>query len=215
MKPQEKILKRLRELKEEGSELENEVDYGDLDGHCQAWLVAVKSMLHSLFGDSHHPYRSEIESICEEDRGADPMDSVGRVTAILERLISDLDADLIFSIENRTRAAVFEDFLDDAKSFVKANDHREAGVLSSAVFEDAIRSVARKNGIAEEGIKTDQIITELTNKGVLSAVKAKRARSSAGIRNKAMHAKWDEFDLDDVNSLIRFTGELITLLDEN
>ena len=215
MKAQGKIVKRLRDLREEGSDLRTEVDYEDFGNDCQAWLVAVKSMLHSLFGDSPHPYRSEIESICEEDRGADPMDSVGRVTAILERLISDLDADLIFSIENRTRAAVFEDFLDDAKSFAKANDHREAGVFAAAVFEDAIQSVARKNGIAEEGVKTDQIITELANKGVLSAVKAKRARSSAGVRNKAMHAKWDEFDLDDVNSLIRFTDELITLLDEN
>ena len=215
MKAQDKIRKRLRDLREEGTDLANEIDYGDLDNDCQAWLVAVKSILHSLFGDSSQPYKSEIESICERDRGLDPITIVGRVTAILERLISDLDADLIFSIEDRTRAAVFEDFLDDAKSFAKANDHREAGVLSAAVFEDAIRSVSRKNGIVEEGVQTDKIITELTNKGVLSAVKAKRARSAAGVRNKAMHAKWDEFDLDDVNSLIRFTDELITLLDEN
>lgn len=220
MKPQEKILKRLDELHETGEQLkEYDPLLGGVDPYhwdkCQAWIVAVRSVLHLLFGTSSHPYKSEIESVCDDDLNQEIKYRVGHVTAILEHLISDLTNDMIFSIEDRTRAIVFEDFLDDAKSLVKSQAHRESSVLAAAVFEDAIRSISRKNGVLEEGVKTDQIITELTKKGVFSAVKAKRARSSSGVRNKAMHTEWEAFNLEDVKSLIHFTDELITLLDEN
>ena len=222
MKTQEKIRKRLRELREEGFDLKNEYEYDngigdceDADNECRAWLVAVKSMLNLLFGSTAHPYRSEIESICDQSRNSEPITCVGQVTAILERLISDLDKDLVFSIENRTRAAVFEDFLDESRRYVEAKKHREAGVLAASVFEDALRSLARNHNILDEGVGTDELISRMTNGGILTAVKAKRARTSAGVRNKAMHAQWNDIDLDDVKTLIFFTEALVSRIDEN
>ena len=215
MKAQEKIRKRLCDLREDGNELRNEVDYENFSYDCQAWLVAIKSMLHLLFGNASHPYRSEIESVCDDDFNLSIEVRIGQVYAILEHLITDFDNDCIFSIEDQTRAIVFEDFLEQAKTYIKSNKHREAAVLSAAVFEDAIRSLARKHDICEEEVKTDKLISDMTNKGVLSSVKAKRARAAAGVRNNAMHAQWDDFDVGDVNTLISFTENLISLLDEN
>lgn len=214
MKAQDKIRKRLRDLREDGTDLRNEVDYGDSSNDCRAWLVAVKSMLHLLFGNTSHPYRSEIESVCDDDFDLSAEERIGQVNPILEHLISDLEGDRIFSIEDQTRAIVFEDFLEQAKAYIRSNKRREAGVLSAAVFEGAIRSLARKHDICEDGVKTDKLISDLANKEVLSSVKAKRARASAGVRNDAMHAQWGDIDIGDVNTLISFTEELISLLDE-
>lgn len=218
MKTQDKIRKRLRDLREAGNRirLDNEfaVDPEDCDEKCQAWLVAVQSTLHSLFGNIDHPYRSNIVSISDQDEDLELLVRVGKVSAILEHLISDLEDDLIFSIESRTRATVFEEFLEESKSYVESQHHREAGVLAAMVFEDALRSLARKHGISCENIRTDEVISQMTKEGVLSTVKAKRARTSAGVRNKALHAQWEEIDLGDVKTLIVFTEELISRIDE-
>ena len=219
MKTQEKIRERLRQLQEAGNKLRDDnevvVDFEELEGECQAWLVAVQSTLYSLFGSADHPCRSNIESICKQYDELEPVIRVGHVGAILEHLISDLDNDLIFSIENRTRATVFEEFLDESKAYVEIKKHREAGALAAMVFEDALRSLARKHGISSEKIRSDELISKLTKEGVFGTVKAKRARTSAGVRNNALHAEWDKIDLGDVKTLIVFTEELISRLDEN
>jgi hypothetical protein len=45
--------------------------------------------------------------------------------------------------------------------------------------------------------------------GVLTQVKAKRVRSFAGVRNHALHAEWDKFDISDVGAMIKGIRELI------
>ena len=221
MNTQEKIRNKLHDLYEDGSRLKTGSGsaWGSSDDvehshECVGWLTAVQNLLHLILGNLQHPYRLRVDSICAEMRDQSAF-QVGEVTAILGRLISDLDNDLIFSIESRVRATVFEDFLEEARWYAKAKRICEAGVFAGAVFEDTLRSLSRKCGVKEAGVSTDKLISDLTHKGVLTDVKAKRARASAGIRNKAMHAQWDDIDLNDVNTLISFTEELISILDDN
>lgn len=222
MNTQEKIRNKLQELYENGTRLKIGIGPGshvrrdeEHSHDCLGWLTAVQNLLHLIFGNTQHPYKSRIDSICAERRGRTIPTQVGEVTAILRKFISDLDNDLIFSIESRVRATVFEDFLEEARWYAKAKRICEAGVFAGAVFEDTLRSLSRKCGVKEAGVSTDKLISDLTHKGVLTDVKAKRARASAGIRNKAMHAQWEDIDLNDVNTLISFTEELISLLDDN
>ncbi len=58
-------------------------------------------------------------------------------------------------------------------------------------------------------MKLDGLISELTNRGELSAIKSKRARVAAHVRTKASHAQWGEFELGDVRATIEFTRELV------
>jgi hypothetical protein len=64
-------------------------------------------------------------------------------------------------------------------------------------------------GIAESGVALDTLITELRKQGVLTALKAKRARAAAGLRTSAAHPRWEEFEIGDVAPVIEFTKELI------
>ena len=63
--------------------------------------------------------------------------------------------------------------------------------------------------IVEKGKQIDELISALSSKGEMSAIKAKRARVAAHVRTKATHAQWDEFEFEDVRATIELTRELI------
>ena len=177
---------------------------------CKAWLASAHNLAHWVLASSSNPYKTAIDKICSTDRGLRIHDSVGAVAAILESLLSDIDNGLISSIENQTRAVVFDDFLDHAKEYAKKKLPKESGVISGVVFEDTLRKICRNHSIEEKGRKLDGLISVLSNIGIFNTLKAKRARAAAGVRTKATHAQWDAFDINDVNATIKFTEELIT-----
>ncbi|MDL1969488.1 MAG: hypothetical protein LWW94_00670 [Candidatus Desulfofervidaceae bacterium] len=128
---------------------------------------------------------------------------------ILRLLLQDIESGLLASIEDQTRASVFDDFLDHAKEYLKHKRKNEAGVIAGVVFEDTLRRICRNAGITEKGKKLDILIDKLVKAGILTQVKAKWAKAAAHVRTKATHAQWDEFELEDVNTTISFTEELI------
>jgi len=128
---------------------------------------------------------------------------------MLKLLLQDIDRGLLASIEDQTRASVFDDFLDHAKEYIRNNIKNEAGVIAGVVFENTLRTICRNSDIEEKDQKLDFLINQLVKLGILTQVKAKRARVAAHVRTKATHAQWDEFEMEDVNTTIRFTEELI------
>lgn len=120
-----------------------------------------------------------------------------------------MEAGLLGSITDQARAETFEDFLDHAEFYVLQGRKNEAGVIAGVVFEDSLRRVCRKQQIVEKDVKLDQLISQLTNNGTFTAVKAKRARVAAHVRTKASHAQWDEFEMADVQATLAFTHEFI------
>jgi len=177
---------------------------------CKAWLASAQNLAHLVLGTSSNSYKTNIDKICSTDRGLRIHDSVGAVASILESLLSDIDNGLISSIENQTKAVVFDDFLDHAKEYAKKNLSKESGVISGVVFEDTLRTICRNNNIEEKGQKLDELISVLSKQEIFNEAKAKRARVAAHVRTKATHAQWDEFDISDVKTTIAFTEELIT-----
>jgi phosphoserine phosphatase len=72
-----------------------------------------------------------------------------------------------------------------------------------------LRKIASKNKVAASGSTLEPLIDKLVKAGVFTSVKAKRVKALSGIRNKALHALWDEFDHNDAKSLTEGTRELI------
>ena len=71
------------------------------------------------------------------------------------------------------------------------------------------KKISQKNELTEKGKSLEIIIDELTKKNIFTPVKAKRIKGYAAIRNKALHAQWDDFDIRDVGELTKGTRELI------
>ena len=116
---------------------------------------------------------------------------------------------LLKKIEYIVVATAFDDFLDHAETFHKANMAREAGVLAAVVLEDVIKRIAEKNGVSPSGQSLEPLVDVLVKAQVFTPVKAKRIKAYVGVRNPALHAEWDKFDIRDAGDLITGTRDLI------
>lgn len=211
---EERVKDKFKELIESASSLKVGNEYGQVKSEdqaysCKGWLTSAQNLTHLVVSSPVNPYRVAVDNICAHDRGYGIYSSVGEVSTILSALLADIERGLLASIENQTKALVFDDFLDHAKEYSAQGMKSEAGVIAGVVFEDTIRSICRMNGLVEKGVKLDQLITDITKVEIINQVKAKRARVAAHVRTKATHAQWDEFDINDVKTTIEFTEELI------
>jgi hypothetical protein len=180
------------------------------DGYQQrAWLVAAQHAVQAVCPSSNNPYHIDAYRMVE--RAVIPLHPalVPQMAALLIRLLEEIEGGLLTTVENHAIPVTFDDFLDHGAEYLKHGRKDEAGVIAGIVFEDTIRRICRVLGIAENRVKLDTLITELTNRGVVTALKAKRARAAAGLRTSAAHARWDEIDLGDVAPVIELTRELI------
>jgi len=80
--------------------------------------------------------------------------------------------------------------------------------LTAAAFEDTIRRLAAKEGIAHYD-KLADTLEELKMKGILQGAQVGVAQSFLSFRNKALHAKWAEVDMPSVQSALAFTEQLL------
>jgi ribosomal protein L12E/L44/L45/RPP1/RPP2 len=176
---------------------------------CVGWLVSAQNIVHLLCKSSTDAYRLKIDQIVKKEHGWMVHRAVGTVSEILRNLLIDVDAGLLVSISNQARAEVFDDFLDHADAYLSVGRKNEAGAIAGVVFEDSLRRICREVGISEKDVNLDSLISALKAKGELTAIKGKRAAAAAGLRSKATHAQWDEFDEDDVKGAIAFSRELI------
>lgn len=176
---------------------------------CSAWLTAAHNVVHLVILNPDAPYRKKADRIAEGRHGYLLHNAVAELAAVLTALLVDAEAGLLASVADQARAETFDDFLDHANYYLNGSRKNEAGTIAGVVFEDSLRRICRKLGIAEKDQKLDALISELAIRNELTAVKAKRARACADVRTKATHAQWDEFANEDVRATIEFTRELI------
>jgi hypothetical protein len=173
-----------------------------------AWLIAAQNTVQLVCPSEANPYHTQMKTVIA-DRMAPSEFKISQASALLTRLLEEIEGGLLTSIENRAIAVTFDDFLDHGAEYLKHGRKNEAGVIAGIVFEDTLRRICRTLDISENGVALETLITDLAKRDVLTALKAKRARAAAGLRTSAAHARWDEFAIEDVSPVIEFTKELI------
>lgn len=134
---------------------------------------------------------------------------VQKIYGLLSSARDEWQRGLLRKIEYLVAAETFDDFLDHAHAYHKGNKKIEASVLASAILEDTVKKIAKKNGLESKGIPLETLIDEIVKAGTFTPVKAKRVKAFSGGRNHALHAEWDEFDIKDVGNVITGIRELI------
>ena len=182
----------------------------DQIAEVQSWVSSVTNLA-TLICEPNSYFYKEIISVSEHNdlaTGA-PYWAVQKLSGILSSLSEEIEHGLLKKAEYIFAATTFDDFLDHASEYHKSNKKIESAVLASAVFEDTIRKIAKKNETQETSNSIESLIDNLVKENIFTSVKAKRIKSFAAVRNKALHAKWDEFDIKDVGELIKGTRDLI------
>lgn len=217
----EKITERFDELIEQGRELSSKigtdsrgrpkywVDEAQISLY-QEWLSSVSNLLRVVTQRDSH-YFKEVDRLMKqpERSGGIPTSVVMKMSGLLTSAKTEWSKGMLREVEYIIAAETFDDFLDHAAHYHKANKKIESSVLASAVLEDTIKKIAIKNSMEAKRKNLDPLINELVKHGVFTPVKAKRIKSYTGIRNKALHAEWDEFDIKDVGGMVEGIRELI------
>lgn len=165
----------------------------------QTWLSSVSNLILLVARKDSH-YLDEYKRLITNENMAMGIPSrvVLKMFGLLNSAREEWSGGMLRDIEYVIAAETFDDFLDHADSYHKAGKKIESSVLASAVLEDTIKKIAVKNSIEARGRTLDPLIDDLKAAGVFTPVKAKRAKAYAGIRNKALHAEWEDFDIKDV-----------------
>jgi hypothetical protein len=216
MSVEQEVLDRIGALLEASTQLVDGNEHGQVRSEqhrreCSGWLTSAGNVLQIVCPDAASAYRKQTDRILGYGANYAAHDYVGELAAILRNLQVDINAGLLGSIALHAQAEVYDDFLDHAEQYAKSERKNEAGAIAGVVFEDTLRRVASKIGIVEKGVSAEDLINALVKRGVLSGTKAKRAKAAADVRTKATHARWDEFDMNDVKATIVFTREFISV----
>ena len=217
---EKELLLRAKELLERGKSHSNSItksEYGANYWYMEEKIPEVRSWFDSVFNlfrlittpDMHyHDQAIETQNDAALKHGA-PYWAVQKLCGNLNSLIEEIELGLLKKAEYVYTASAFDDFLDHAEEFHKAGKKIESSVLSSIVFEDTLRKISSKHNASNKGESLELIIDNLAKANVWSSIKAKRLKTYAAIRNKALHAEWDEVELRDVGELIKGVRELL------
>ena len=126
----------------------------------------------------------------------------------LKQFRSAVHDDLLSDVHASLSASDFDDFLEHAQEYHRLNRKIESSVIASAVLEDSIKRIVRTRGL-KPSRSLEEALNALKAAGVFSANETKKLKYFAGIRNSALHADWDDFDLGDVGTLISGVRDII------
>lgn len=179
----------------------------------QAWIASAANLVR-LCATPDTYFLQEATRIVEDKQlsGGVPYHTVQKLLGLMQSLAEEMQHGLMRKAEYIFVASTFDDFLDHASQFHASGKKIESSVLASTVFEDAVRRLATKMAVEQAGRPLDSVIDGLSKCGAVTPVKAKRWKSYAGVRNSALHAQWDDFDIRDVGEMIKGTHEIIEAL---
>jgi hypothetical protein len=185
--------------------------YQDDDvAEVRAWFDSVFNLFRLITTPDMHFY-AQVQAVSKhQDLAREaPFWAVQQLIGSLNSIIEEIELGLVTKAEYLFTATAFDDFLDHGEHFHKGGKKIESSILASIVFEDSLRKIAQKTNVNHTGKNIEELIDELTKAGVWNAVAAKRIKSYSAVRNQALHAQWDKFELRDVGELIKGTRDLI------
>lgn len=139
--------------------------------HSTCWLRGV---IPPIAGDSFYSFRSMF--------------------AIFSSAKEQFEGGYLFSIQNLAKADVFEDELEQASYFLKANWKVPAAVIAGTVLESSLRTICEQTDEVEPSENINNMNNSLKASGVFNAGRHKLITAWADIRNNAAHGHPDEFD---------------------
>jgi hypothetical protein len=217
MKAAEAIKDRIDKLTAEVPSLMRVDEYDSLldsqaKGACIGWIAAALHVVQIACASI--PNSGYLTQANDLQKTADAKNyivhhNVLAMVELLKQLKTDIEDGLLTTVERQVSAETYDDLMDHAEAYLAENRKDPAGVIAGVVFEDTIRRLCRANSINDRGQTLDPLINALAGANHLTKLEAKEARTSAGLRTSATHALWNEFNADQVRTVIAFTHRLV------
>ena len=210
----EKIIVRLNQLIEMGEKVLSTKHFlggGERvnDESFYQWKAEALSFLNNVFGDGSI-YFKRFERTCGWSYFEDALQGQSFLKAAKE----DIEGGYLKKLETLVAADIFEDFLEMAEHLVEQGYKDPSAMLVGAVLEDGLRKIAKNSDIT---LKSKEDVGSLNQKiagaQIYNRLIQKKVHVWNEIRNKADHAEFDKYTLDDVKEMLKgvrdFLGEYL------
>jgi hypothetical protein len=184
--------------------LKNEASRAEAHG----WSVSAASVIASVVSNISHPYRTAVTMYLAILHN-DPVQAASSLLGLLTQLKADFEAGVLSNLEAQISAQTFDDLLDHAEAYLAERRPEPAGVLAGVIFEDTVRKLCGRHNIPEAGAKLDNLLSELVKVSAITPLERKECTAAAALRTSATHARWEEFDTGQVQTVINLTRKLI------
>jgi len=201
---------RLRELIEEGqtvAKLERPSSVGnyiqDEDNiRVQSWLTSVRNILETVFG-SQSPHYRQFEEVLPQYgvRHVQHSYDIHPIVGVLTGALDDLEKGYLLGQEFLIAGEVFDSILEQAKQLLQSGYKDPAAVLTRVVLEDALKRLARGEGI-DDSQKASVINDDLRKRGRYPQSQWRFVQAWLDIGNAAAHGKFGEYKEKDVRRVI-------------
>ncbi|HUU28896.1 MAG TPA: DUF4145 domain-containing protein [archaeon] len=199
----ERFAKRIRELIEEGktvASLERPSEVGPYIKEkipLQSWLVKVKNIIFVIFGPSS-VHQSELIALTK--RYVEHSYQVNAIIGFLCGALNDLENGFLVDQEQLLASEILDSLVEKARQLVGTGFKDAAAVLLRVVLEDALKRLARAEGISDS-LTPSQINDELKKAGIYAQPRWRQVQSWLDIGNAAAHGKFDEYSDADVTRI--------------
>lgn len=207
-----KYAERFRELIVEGQEVAK-LEKPSRDGDSRyfqredksrviSWATKARNILEVSLGKQSPHLRHFDESIPKG--GVNNIDyeyHIHPLVGVLLGALDDLEHGFLIGQEFFIAGEVFDSILEQAKYLVQNNYKDPAAILGRVVLEDALKRIARTEGV-DENQKASIINDDLKKKGRFSQPQWRFIQGWLDIGNAAAHGKFGEYTQDDVTKMI-------------
>ena len=176
---------------------------GDDEIRVHEWLTKTQNILKIVFGGQSLHHRNYEETLPNGGiRLVRHSYDINPIVGVLQGALSDLKNGFLLDQEFFIAGEVFDSVLEQSKHFLDKNGNKDiAAILMRIVVEDALKRLARKEGISDD-LKASVINDELKGKKRYNQVRWRSIQTWLDVGNSAAHGKFEEYSKNDVFNAI-------------
>lgn len=167
----------------------------------ESWRVRAANMVHTVFGPKSVHAR-EFARIEANAPHLDRPDDLERLEGVLRGGLEDLRGGFLQGALAAAMADVLDSVLLRAGDLLAEGHVDCAAMLGRVVLEDALRSLARTEGVDVSGLSTGQVNDLLKQAGVYAKPRWRQVQSWLDIGNAAAHGENDDYDAAQVREML-------------
>ncbi len=147
------------------------------------------------------------------DKGAINLTTINQLEGIVRALLKDIKAGYVSSYREIIHAELFSDFIDMAEFLLNEGYKDAAAIMIGGALEAHIHLLCIKYNIGVENNgkpkKADQLNSDLAKQGAYNMLDQKSVTAWLDLRNKAAHAKYEEYTKEQVLFMLQSVQNFI------
>ena len=212
MDAKELFSKRFQELEQEAAQVGFVQDsYGNqiaTPSSWEQWATSVLNLLQRALGENSTHYRN-FQNVYENFNWLASEHHVEQAKGVFRAAKADYEGGYVFSLESALSGEVLGDFVVLAESALAEGHKDVAAVLACAALEDALKRYATREGLDVANKDMSSVIAALKGAGLVAGPQKSLLDKMPAIRDKAMHANWNEVTSENVGGVIGFVQQFI------